>query len=51
MQHCLLTRYLEIRNLPLDIRYLELKRWEQEVEIYLATRKENVIPLFAVNQR
>jgi len=51
MKYCLLTRYLELKKLPPDIRYYELKRWEADLELYLLNCKDNVISIFAVNHR
>lgn len=49
MKHQLLTRYFELKKLPPDIRYQQLKRWERDVEKYLSNQSDNVIELSIVN--
>lgn len=40
---CLLTQYFELKQLPPNLRYFALKKWEKEAEIKIQQRKDTVI--------
>jgi len=51
MKSSLLVKYFEIKKLPTDIRYQELKKWERQALEYIENRKASVTQLFVVNHR